>query len=120
MRLVLTVHMRIKITARAPWVSLAIRAGVILIDKRRSDSKCPRFSVKGATAVVCSTPPNVQRIIQELKEIGLPGLFSVSVWVPANNTIVIRIRTSRGIWSGMFDILPVTGRLVVLIIYRLG
>src|SRR5262245_47240627 len=109
MCLVLAVHVRIKITARAPWVSLAICAGVVLIDQRCSDSKCPRFGVKGTTAVVCSTPSNIQNVIQELKEIDLSGLVSVRVWVPANNTVVIRIGISRGIWSGMVDIHPATG-----------
>src|SRR5262245_23408963 len=33
MRLILAVHMRIKITPRPPWASLAIRAGIVLIEQ---------------------------------------------------------------------------------------
>ncbi len=118
MCLVLAVHVRIKITARAPWASLAIRAGVILIDQRCCDSKCPRLRAKGTTAVVCLIRHrNIQRIMQDLKEIGLLGLVSVRIWVPANNTIEIRIGISWGTWSGMPDIPPVTGSLEIRVYY---
>ena len=52
--------------------------------------------------------------MQDLKEIRLLVRSS-----EANNTMRIRIGLTRGIWSGMVDILPVTGRLIVRV-YRVG
>ena len=50
--------------------------------------------------------------MQDLKEIALLVRSS-----EANNTMRIRIGVPWGIWSGMVDIPPVTGGLVVRIYY---
>src|SRR6266481_517467 len=103
---VMSDNIRIKITACAcpgtGEIGDAIGAGVVLIDQRCSDSKCPRLLTVTGAAICPTRPRDIQRIMKDLKEILL------LVGCPeANNTVRIRIGLTRGIWSGMVDIRPV-------------
>src|SRR5262249_46467813 len=110
-------HVRIKITACARpgigEVGETIGTGVVLIDQRCPNCKRPGLLTVTGAAISPTRPRNVQRIMQDLKEIlllvGRPE---------TNNTVRIRIGIPWGIWSGMVDVRPVTRSFVGVIDYR--